>query len=234
MTQRNPMNDRYQTDEVKGQTRKSAASAKPKTKAAASVHVESTKPVKKQGLMSKLTGGSSAPASTAKSTATKSSGSSNAAPLKNEYYNPPTAEYKRWRRIWWVLLVGAIAMTGLSFGARYWFPGFESLSMITLGVAYAMIIGALVVDFVKIRKVRRAYQNEMEAKKTKASKAEAKKLAEEQAAEKAAAEAKAAEKAAKKGERNSIMDRIKGNKNSQEAPEEGAAVGAGATEEKGK
>ena len=29
MSQRNPLNDRYQTDEVRGKTRKSAASAKP-------------------------------------------------------------------------------------------------------------------------------------------------------------------------------------------------------------
>ena len=39
MSQRNPMNDRYQTDEHRGQTRKSAASAKPKTKAASSVRM---------------------------------------------------------------------------------------------------------------------------------------------------------------------------------------------------
>ena len=33
MSQRNPMNDRYQTDEHRGQTRKSAAAMKPKSKA---------------------------------------------------------------------------------------------------------------------------------------------------------------------------------------------------------
>ncbi|MFR3273438.1 MAG: hypothetical protein ACLTQI_06310 [Slackia sp.] len=39
MSQRNPMNDRYQSD-VKGQTKKSAASMKPKSKAAASVYIK--------------------------------------------------------------------------------------------------------------------------------------------------------------------------------------------------
>ncbi|MEG0095950.1 MAG: hypothetical protein RR671_00515 [Raoultibacter sp.] len=231
MSQRNPMNDRYQTDEAKGQTRKSAASAKPKTKAASSVHVESTKPVKKQGLMAKLSGGG---ASSAKPEAKKSSGSSNSGSSQGEYYNPPTAEYKRWRRIWWVLLIGAIAMTGISFGARFWFADIEVLSMITLAVAYVMIIAALFVDFVKIRKIRRNYQAEMESKKTKAAKAEAKKLAAEQAVAQVEAEAKAAEKAAKKGERNSIIDRIKGSKSSEGALEEEKATAAESTEEKGK
>ena len=48
MSQRNPMNDRYQTDEHRGQTRKSAASAKPKTKAASSVRMQPTVKTKQQ------------------------------------------------------------------------------------------------------------------------------------------------------------------------------------------
>ena len=42
MSQRNYMNDRYQDEGPKGTTRKSAASAKPKSKAAASVHILSS------------------------------------------------------------------------------------------------------------------------------------------------------------------------------------------------
>ena len=42
MSTRNPMNDRYQTDGPKGQTKKSASSLKPKSKAASSVYVKST------------------------------------------------------------------------------------------------------------------------------------------------------------------------------------------------
>jgi hypothetical protein len=40
MAQRNPMNDRYQGDGPGGQTRKSAARAKPVTQAASSVHIK--------------------------------------------------------------------------------------------------------------------------------------------------------------------------------------------------
>ena len=42
MSQRNPMNERYQSEEHTGVSRKSAASAKPKAKAAASVIVQSS------------------------------------------------------------------------------------------------------------------------------------------------------------------------------------------------
>ena len=42
MSQRNPMNERYQSEDHQGKTRKSAASAKPKSKAAASVVVQTS------------------------------------------------------------------------------------------------------------------------------------------------------------------------------------------------
>ena len=54
MTQRNPMNERYTGDHKGGTTRKSAASAKPVTQAAASVRTESKQPEKK-GCFSKTT-----------------------------------------------------------------------------------------------------------------------------------------------------------------------------------
>lgn len=48
MSQRNPMNERYTSEERTGTTRKSAASAKPKAKAAASVTVKSAKKTPEQ------------------------------------------------------------------------------------------------------------------------------------------------------------------------------------------
>ncbi|MEF9876321.1 MAG: aromatic amino acid lyase, partial [Gordonibacter sp.] len=151
MSQRNPMNDRYQTDEHKGQTRKSAASAKPKTKAASSVRMEPTVKTKQQKKAVQKT-------ERAKQTQ-----------LDRKYYNPPTAEYKKLRKIWWGLLIAAIVFTALSFLGRAWLP--EMASYIVLGLAYVCIIGALYVDFSKIRKVRRAYQEEMENSKSKEQRA---------------------------------------------------------------
>lgn len=151
MSQRNPMNDRYQTDEHQGQTRKSAAAMKPKSKAASSVRIQSTKKTKQQ------------------KKAEKKAARAKQAELDRLYYNPPTAEYKKLRRIWWILLIAAMATTLLSFVGRSFLP--PAASYITLAVAYACIIGALYVDFSKIRKVRRAYQVEIASKKTKAARA---------------------------------------------------------------
>ena len=144
MSQRNPMNDRYQTDEHRGQTRKSAAAMKPKSKAAASVRVQPKEKTKQQKKAEKKV-------------ARQKQGE-----LDRKYYNPPTPQYKRLRKIWWALLIGAIAATALSWIGRSWFP--DAVSYVMLGAAYVCIIGALYVDFSKIRKVRRAYQEEMEGR----------------------------------------------------------------------
>ena len=169
MSQRNPMNDRYQTDEHRGQTRKSAATMKPKTKAAATVRVQPTQKTKQQ------------------KKAEKKAVRAKQADLDRQYYNPPTPQYKRLRKIWWGLLIGAIVLTALSFFGRSFLP--EMGTYIALGLAYACIIGALYVDFSKIRKVRRAYQEEMASKKTKEMRAaEKKQKAAERAAKQEAAE----------------------------------------------
>ncbi len=170
MSQRNPMNDRYQTDKVKGQTKKSAASAKPKTKAAASVYV---RPAGK---------------SKAEKKAIRKQQQAKQRELDRVYYNPPTQEYKNLRRIWWALLIAAIVITGVSFFGRNVIP--EGMSIVTLVLAYACIIGALYIDFAKIRKVRRKYQAEMLKKNPKLAKnyratQAANQLAEEKAEKKA-------------------------------------------------
>lgn len=161
MSQRNPMNDRYQTDEHRGQTRKSAATMKPKTKAASSVRIQPTVKTKQQKKADKK-------AARAKQTE-----------IDRQYYNPPTPEYKRLRKIWWGLLIGAIVMTAMSWFGRTFLP--EVGTYVVLGLAYVCIIGALYVDFSKIRKVRRAYQEEMMSKKNQGD-ARSRKAAEGRAA----------------------------------------------------
>lgn len=151
------MNDRYTTDDHKGQTRKSAATMKPKSKAASSVRVQSTTKTKQQ------------------KKAEQKAARQKQSQVDRKYYNPPTEQYKKLRRLWWILLVAAIAMTAFSWLARSWFPNTEMVSFIALGLAYVLIIAALYVDFSKIRKVRRAYQEEMESKKTKEVRAAEKK-----------------------------------------------------------
>ena len=156
------MNDRYTTDDRKGQTRKSAATMKPKSKAASTVHVQSTTKTKLQ------------------KKAEQNAARQKQSQVDRKYYNPPTEQYKKLRRMWWILLVAAIAMTAFSWLSRSWFPNNEMVSFIALGLAYVLIIAALYVDFSKIRKVRRAYQEEMESKKTKEMRAIEKKAKAEQ------------------------------------------------------
>ena len=179
MSQRNPMNDRYQTDEHRGQTRKSAAAMKPKSKAAASVRVQPKEKTKQQKKAEKKV-------------ARQKQGE-----LDRKYYNPPTPQYKRLRKIWWALLIGAIAATALSWIGRSWFP--DAVSYVMLGAAYVCIIGALYVDFSKIRKVRRAYQEEMEGRKSKEQRALEKQQKAAQKAQQGEADAPAEEEKPKRG-----------------------------------
>ena len=141
MTQRNPMNERSQS-ELKGQTKKSAASLKPKTKAASSVHVKSTKKTPKQNREN------------------RKAERQRQAELERLYYNPPTREYKRLRRIWIALIsVGLIATAvGGLLTAKF---DNAQLSWAFIIPAYACIIAAVWLDLGKIRKLRRAYQADM-------------------------------------------------------------------------
>ena len=160
MSQRNPLNDRYQTDEVRGKTRKSAASAKPKSQAAASVVV---KPQKKSAKDRK-----------AEEKAARKKAQAEQRELDRKYYTPDTDRYRKLRKIWWALLVAAVLCTVVSFFFRSQLP--EGVALAVLLAAYAFIIAAFYIDFSKIRKERRNYQDRMlalEEKQKREEKAEA-------------------------------------------------------------
>lgn len=180
MTQRNPMNDRYTADGRKGQTRKSAASARPKSKAASSVRVQSTVKTK------------------AEIKAEQKAARAKQQELDRKYYNPPTARFKKLTRLWWALLASAIIFTVLSWVLRPYIG--EIPCFVVLGLAYAAIIAAFYVDLGLRRKERRRYQEQMEAHKSKEARAAEKAQKAQARAQKAEAqqkydEAKAAEAA---------------------------------------
>ncbi|WP_304426067.1 hypothetical protein [uncultured Adlercreutzia sp.] len=156
MSQRNPMNERYTSEERQGKTRKSAASAKPKTKAAATVTVKSAKKTPEQ--------------KKAEEKAARKAAAAKQREVERKYYKPDTPRYKRMRIIWWVLLVAAIGCTTLSFVGQAWLP--PAAAVVTLVLAYVFIIGAFVLDFVVIKKERVAYQERMLALEEKNAKAE--------------------------------------------------------------
>lgn len=144
MSQRNPMNERYQNEHV-GKSRKSAASAKPKTKAAASVTYSSPKKTPKERK--------------AEQKAQRKEEADRQREIDRKYYTPDTERYKKLRRTWWATLIGAIVCTAASWFLRGAKP--EWLAFGCLIVAYVLIILAFYIDFSKIRKERKAYQTRM-------------------------------------------------------------------------
>lgn len=164
------MNERYQSEERRGVTKKSAASAKPKAKAAASVYI---KPKEKTPQEKK---------------AARRAERAREQQRDAKYYNPKTPRYKRLRLIWWILLGAAIVATVATFMLQRTIPAPATYAII--GVSYACIIGAFVLEFTAIRKERRRYAEMMAAHKTKAQRAEEKRQKAEERAQRAEAKEK--------------------------------------------
>ncbi|MDO5044163.1 MAG: hypothetical protein Q4E22_02545 [Coriobacteriia bacterium] len=149
MTQRNPLNERYNSDKPKGQTRKSAASAKPKRKAADTVYISDSK---------KASGGK-------KKELTKLE-KKEQNKLRNERENKIFAAataltrkqpgYRRYKMIWWIILAFAILATIASWLFQLKQTNFGQAPMVvSLVLAYGAIIVALILDFRKVRPVRK-------------------------------------------------------------------------------
>lgn len=212
MSQRSATNPRNtnRDNEITGMSRKSAASAKPAKTAGSTVHVVATSGREKRKEREK--GESLEGLSKEEKKARK------AARRREEdriYTAADTLmdadpEYRRYHRIWWVILiVGIAALVALWIYAST-ADDDQSISSIfesvTLIIAYGSIIGALIFDMVKVRPIRNRYttiaegmsENKLDAVIEKAAADEARVEAEKEA-EKARKKAdKEARKAAKK------------------------------------
>lgn len=222
MSQRNPMNERYQQREG-GKTRKSAASAKPATKAASSVYiadpnakpkksffdrfkskqepekkssknaqaVEAEQPKKKSGkwTLNDMEGSEAMESTEGLSEETKKA-------ARAKYLNPGTSEYKRWRMLWWIVIIcGIISLIPPVMLPEY-FVDNADLSLIFFGLGYAFLIAAVAIDAIKIRPLRKAARGgSIKGDRSKEATA-ARKQAKKEAIAKE--EAKAAKKAARK------------------------------------
>ena len=184
MSQRNFMNDRYNDESRTGKTRKSASSAKPKTQRAATVRdpAPKTKKQKKEEARER-----------------ERAAAEKASYMESRFED--TEGYKRLRRIWWVMLVGAILCTVLSFAfSRN--ESFNQFSMVVMVLAYVLIILAFYIDLGKIRKERKLFNAALANNKSKEARREQKRMrAEKREQEREAAEkfeaAKAEEEAKK-------------------------------------
>jgi large-conductance mechanosensitive channel len=74
---------------------------------------------------------------------------------------PVTQEYKRWRKVYWVLLGIGIFFVAISFMTQMNFPEQIMLWGPLMAAAYVFIIAALVLDFAKIRPMVKKHQKEL-------------------------------------------------------------------------
>ena len=182
MTQRSPLNERNVEDAKKGVARKSAASAKPRKEAASTVNLEPTKKTPKEKKMEKRQREARARQEQQKAA--------------QKYSQPDTEEFRKWKRIWWMGLLAAVLFVLGSWVLRSIEP--QWISLVILGFAYAAIIFAFWVDAAKIKKITRAYQEEMMEKERKANKGKSKKqIEEEEEAERARRKAEYEERLSK-------------------------------------
>jgi len=146
MSQRSYANDRNRKGAKVGSTRKSAAAAKP---------------VRKQGSVE--VSSSSAKTSDKSSSKQKPKGKSDG--VERDFAGLPTSpEIKRWRRVWWVLLLSGLGMIGVS----YLVPEFrtnEQLLKIVSAVVLVLSMGAILIDLVVIRKLRKELVEKTSGKK---------------------------------------------------------------------
>lgn len=200
MSQRNPQNERYTVERegrAPGSTRPSAGSARPASKAGASVRMEPTK--------TKMTKRQKVMAETTMSKEEKKARRAKERELENLIYTATTVltnkdeKYKKLRRIWWGMLIAAVVFTGLSWATLATNVGGAVLSTVVLVLAYAGIIGALIMDFTVIRKRRNVFRDRVNAM----TKKQVERIVEESYTERTATDAaKKAKKDAKKAHKD--------------------------------
>ena len=222
MTQRNPMNKRNLSDKSSGSSRRSAGSAKPKSKAGASVYQASAKAKKKQQDQK----------SKDKQREERQAAQRRVAMLSEQVKD--RADYKKWRRIWWIVIVIAIIAVGGSWLFSYMVRQGQlpeslsnasgAVSVAGLIIGYAAIIAALVIDFRKIRKFRR----EQEAKEASMSNSQRRKLDAAIAEQDAKREAEREKRRQEKQERKKSHGRKSGEADADDGDSAGKdAVGKG-------
>jgi hypothetical protein len=227
------MNQRYQGDGPAGQTRKSAASAKPVTHAASSVHIkkkpqtdsekraarkqrekeeqakraerarkarekaEALAAAEAEAEAGDVVPGAKKPAVAAKGEAPLVQKSFLAKMFAPNPNMPQTEEYKKWRKIYWILIAAGVVCIAISLFAGVLFPPPEgspmsTLGMVSLGGAYVVIIAAFAIDFSKVKPIVKKHQ----ASNSNGNMTPKQRKHEQEARERAAA-AEAARKAAK-------------------------------------
>ena len=159
MSMRNPQNERYTVEREgrsQGSVKPRTASAKPASKAGASVRTTSKPKPKnaKQRAMAEM----NMSKEEKKAARAKEREAENVAYTAIDILTRKDARYKKLRRIWWALLVVAVIFTVLSW-ATVSMP--LAVNIVSLILAYAAIISALVMDFTVVRKCRNKHRDKV-------------------------------------------------------------------------
>ena len=154
MSMRNPQNERYTVEREgrsQGSVKPRTASAKPASKAGASVRTTSKPKPKnaKQRAMAEM----NMSKEEKKAARAKEREAENVAYTAIDILTRKDARYKKLRRIWWALLVVAVIFTALSWAT--------AVNIVSLILAYAAIISALVMDFTVVRKCRNKHRDKV-------------------------------------------------------------------------
>lgn len=241
MSRRNPMNERYQSDEkTTGKTRKSAASAKPVMKAASSVYIQDPNNKQKEGFLQRMFGGGdkkreedakarakasvSAGSDTQDTKATKEKhtgkytllemegdsskefeglSKEDKKALRQKYNNPGTNEYKKWRRIWWVVIILGICslIPPIAFPNEFVYN--ETRTMVFYVLGWGFLLAAVGIDALKIRPLRKKARGDAALDRSKQATKARKAARQEQIKKEEEAARKRAEKQARKEARKS-------------------------------
>ena len=198
MSMRNPQNERYTVEREgrsQGSIKPRAASAKPASKAAASVRTTNKPKPKnaKQRAMAEM----NMSKEEKRAARAKEREGENIAYTAIDILTRQDPQYTKLRRIWWALLVLAVVFTVLSWTTMSMNVP-VAVNIATLILAYAAIIGALVMDFTVVRKCRNKHRDKVAAMTRKQQERliveEQTKVAAKNAAKKARKEAKKAGK----------------------------------------
>lgn len=89
------------------------------------------------------------------------------------YRNPHTKEYRIYRSIWLILLASAIGLGCFTLLNVATLPDIQRV--VIIAIANIFIVVAIFIDITKTRRIRKTYQREMMAPKSKAQRTEEKK-----------------------------------------------------------
>lgn len=161
MSMRNPQNERYTVEREgrsQGSVKPRTASAKPASKAGASVRTTSKPKPKnaKQRAMAEM----NMSKEEKKAARAKEREAENVAYTAIDILTRKDARYKKLRRIWWALLVVAVIFTVLSW-ATVSIEMPLAVNIVSPILAYAAIISALVMDFTVVRKCRNKHRDKV-------------------------------------------------------------------------